>query len=43
MCLRDETNALLARGEQTTTVYVAEPGAFVGVRSGRLEITLQKE
>lgn len=27
----------------TTTVYVAEPGAFVGVRSGRLEVTLQKQ
>jgi len=50
LCLPDETNALLARREQSPLrlvprspdqrpVYVTEPGAFVGVRGGRLEIT----
>ncbi|MGH3885313.1 MAG: CRISPR-associated endonuclease Cas4g/Cas1g [Pseudonocardiaceae bacterium] len=54
LCLPDETNALLARREQPPRrlvprdpdqrpVYVTEPGAFVGVRSGRLEVTLKKE
>lgn len=54
LCLPDETNALLARRESPPRrlvprdpdrrpVYVTEPGAFVGVRSGRLEVTLKKE
>jgi CRISPR-associated protein Cas1 len=54
LCLPDETNALLARREQPPRrlvprdpdqrpVYVTEPGAFVGVRSGRLEVTLNKD
>jgi CRISPR-associated protein Cas1 len=54
LCLPDETNALLARREQPPRrlvprdpdqlpVYVTEPGAFVGVRSARLEVTLKKE
>jgi CRISPR-associated protein Cas1 len=54
LCLPDETNALLARHEQPPRrlvprdpdqrpVYVTEPGAFVGVRSGRLEVTLNKD
>jgi CRISPR-associated protein Cas1 len=54
LCLPDETNALLARREQPPRrlvprdpdqlpVYITEPGAFVGVRSGRLEVTLKKE
>ncbi len=54
LCLPDETNALLARQEQPPRrliprdkdqrpVYVAEPGAFVGVRSARLEVTKDKE
>ena len=54
LCLPDETNALLARREQPPRrlvprdpdqrpVYVTEPGTFVGVRSGRLEVTLKKE
>ncbi|MDV6011659.1 CRISPR-associated endonuclease Cas1 [Haloechinothrix sp. LS1_15] len=54
LCLPDETNALLARREQPPRrlvpkdpdqrpVYVTEPGAFVGVRSGRLEVTRDKE
>ncbi len=54
LCLPDETNALLSRREQPPRrlvprdpeqrpVYVTEPGAFVGVRSGRLEVTLKKE
>lgn len=54
LCLPDETNALLARREQPPRrlvprdpdqrpVYVTEPGSFVGVRSGRLEVTLKKE
>ena len=52
--LPDETNALLARREQPPRrlvprdpdqrpAYVTEPGSFVGVRSGRLEVTLKKE
>ncbi|MFF0147012.1 CRISPR-associated protein Cas1 [Amycolatopsis sulphurea] len=54
LCLPDETNALLARRDQPPRrlvprdpdqrpVYVTEPGSFVGVRSGRLEITRDKE
>ncbi len=54
LCLPDETNALLSRREQPPRrlvprdpdqlpVYVTEPGAFVGVHSGRLEVTLKKE
>ncbi|HET9256917.1 MAG TPA: CRISPR-associated endonuclease Cas1 [Pseudonocardiaceae bacterium] len=54
LCLPDETNALLSRREQPPRrlvprdpdqlpVYVTEPGAFVGVRGGRLEVTLKKE
>jgi CRISPR-associated protein Cas1 len=54
LCLPDETNALLARHEQPPRrlvprdkdqrpVYVTEPGAFVGVRSARLEVTKDKE
>jgi CRISPR-associated protein Cas1 len=54
LCLPDETNALLARRESPPRrlvprdpdqrpVYVTEPGAFVGVRSGRLEVTRNKE
>ncbi len=54
LCLPDETNALLARQHQAPRrlvprdpdqrpVYVTEPGAFVGVRSARLEITRDKE
>lgn len=54
LCLPDEVNALLARRElpprrlvprdaDQRPVYVTEPGAFVGVRSGRLEVTRNKE
>lgn len=54
LCLPDETNALLARQDQPPRrlvprdpdqrpVYVTEPGSFVGLRSGRLEITRDKE
>ena len=54
LCLPDETNALLARQEQPLRrltprdpdqrpVYVTEPGARVGVRSARLEVTRHKE
>ena len=54
LCLPDETNALLARRDQPPRrlvprdpdqrpVYVTEPGSFVGLRSGRLEITRNKE
>lgn len=54
LCLPDETNALLARRDQPPRrlvprdpdqrpVYVTEPGSFVGVRSGRLEISRDKE
>lgn len=50
LCLPDETNALLSRRDQPPRrlvprspdqlpVYVTTPGAFVGVRKGRLEIT----
>lgn len=50
LCLPDETNALLSRREQPPRrlvprapdqrpVYVTEPGAFVGVRGGRIEVT----
>lgn len=50
LCLPDETNALLNRRDQPPRrlvprnpdqlpVYVTTPGAFVGVRTGRLEIT----
>ena len=50
LCLPDETNALLSRREQPPRrlvprspdqlpVYVTTPGAFAGVRGGRLEIT----
>ncbi|HZE16539.1 MAG TPA: CRISPR-associated endonuclease Cas1, partial [Mycobacterium sp.] len=53
LCLPDETNALLARQERPPRrlvprdpdqrpVYVTEPGTFVGVRSGRLEVTRDK-
>ena len=49
LCLPDETNALLARAEEPPRrlvprdpdqrpVYVTEPGSFVGIRSGRLEV-----
>jgi len=54
LCLPDETNALLARRDtpprrlvprdpDQRPVYVTEPGAFVGVRSGRLEVSRNKE
>jgi CRISPR-associated protein Cas1 len=54
LCLPDETNALLARREQPPRrlvprdpdqlpVYVTEPGSYVGVRGGRLEVTKDKE
>jgi CRISPR-associated protein Cas1 len=54
LCLPDETNALLARATSPPRrlvprnpdqrpVYVTEPGSFVGVRSGRMEITRHKE
>jgi len=54
LCLPDETNALLARRQQPPRrlvprdpdqrpVYVTEPGSFVGVRSGRLEVSRNKE
>ncbi|HEX5115099.1 MAG TPA: CRISPR-associated endonuclease Cas1 [Pseudonocardiaceae bacterium] len=54
LCLPDETNALLARRDQPPRrlvprdhdqlpVYVTEPGSFVGVRGGRVEITKDKE
>ncbi|MDQ3763514.1 MAG: CRISPR-associated endonuclease Cas1 [Actinomycetota bacterium] len=54
LCLPDETNALLARREQPPRrlvprnpdqlpVYVTEPGSFVGIRSGRLEVTLKEK
>jgi CRISPR-associated protein Cas1 len=54
LCLPDETNAPLARREQPPRrlvprdpdqlpVYVTEPGSFVGVRGGRLEVTKDKE
>ncbi len=54
LCLPDETNALLTRQQEPPRrllprdpnqrpVYVTEPGSFVGVRSGRLEITRNKE
>jgi CRISPR-associated protein Cas1 len=54
LCLPDETNAMLARHEEPPRrlvprdkdqrpVYVTEPGAFVGVRSERLEVSKDKE
>lgn len=54
LCLPDETNALLARREgaprklvprdpDQRPVYVTEPGSFVGVRSGRIEIVKDKQ
>jgi CRISPR-associated protein Cas1 len=54
LCLPDETNALLARRQKPPRrlvprdpdqrpVYVTEPGSFVGVRSGRLEVSRNKE
>jgi len=54
LCLPDETNALLARRQapprrlvlrdpDQRPVYVTEPGAFVGVRSGRLEVSRKGE
>ncbi|SNR88111.1 CRISP-associated protein Cas1 [Haloechinothrix alba] len=54
LCLPDETNAILQRREQPPRrlvprdpdqrpVYVSEAGAFVGVRSGRLEVTKDKQ
>jgi CRISPR-associated protein Cas1 len=54
LCLPDETNALLARRKQPPRrlvprdpdqrpVYVTEPGSFVGVRSGRLEVSRNKQ
>jgi CRISPR-associated protein Cas1 len=54
LCLPDETNALLARQQHPPRrlvprdadqlpMYVTEPGAFVGVRGGRLEVTKDKE
>jgi len=54
LCLPDETNALLARQDtpprrlvprdsDQRPVYVTEPGAFVGVRSSRLQVTVKKE
>jgi CRISPR-associated protein Cas1 len=50
LCLPDETNALLSRRDQPPRrlvphspdqlpVYVTTPGAYIGVRKGRLEIT----
>ncbi len=50
LCLPDETNALLARQDRPPRrlvprdpdqrpVYVTEVGSFVGLRSGRLEVT----
>lgn len=54
LCLPDETNALLSRRDQPPRrlvprspdqlpVYVTTPGAYVGVRKGRLEITKTTE
>lgn len=54
LCLPDETNLLLNRAPSEPRrlvprdpdwqpVYVTEPGAFVGVRGGRLEITKDGE
>lgn len=54
LCLPDETNALLARQEQPPRrlvprdpdqrpMYVTEPGACVGVRGARLEVTRNRE
>ena len=54
LCLPDETNALLDRSERPPRrivprdpdhqpVYVTEPGAYVGLRGGRLEITRSGE
>lgn len=54
LCLPDETNALLERQDRPPRrltprhadqrpVYVTEPGSFVGMRGGRLEITKDKE
>jgi CRISPR-associated protein Cas1 len=54
LCLPDETNALLARRQapprrlvprdpDQRPVYVIEPGAFVGVRSGQLAVSRNKE
>ena len=50
LCLPDETNALLARDEMPPRrivprdpdhrpLYVTEPGAFVGLRGGRVRVT----
>ena len=50
LCLPDETNALLARQDRPPRslvprdpdqrpVYVSEAGAYVGIRSGRLDVT----
>ena len=54
LCLPDETNAILARRSEPPRrivprdkdqrpVYVTEPGAFVSVKSARLEVTKDKE
>ncbi|MFO7166211.1 CRISPR-associated exonuclease Cas4/endonuclease Cas1 fusion [Mycolicibacterium hassiacum DSM 44199] len=54
LCLPDETNALLARDDLPVRtivprdpdhrpLYVTEQGAYVGVRSGRLRITKDRE
>ncbi|RJQ87487.1 CRISPR-associated endonuclease Cas1 [Amycolatopsis panacis] len=54
LCLPDETNAILSRRDQPPRplvpsapdqrpVYVTEPGSFVGVRSGRLDVTRDNE
>jgi CRISP-associated protein Cas1 len=54
LCLPDEVNALLERSERPPRrivprdpdhrpVYVTEPGAYVGLRGGRIEITRSGE
>lgn len=54
LCLPDETNARLARSElpprrivprdpDHRPLYVTEPGAFIGVSRGRVEVTRDKE
>lgn len=54
LCLPDETNALLARRDtpprrivprdpDPRPLYVTEPGAFVGLRGGRVRVTRDRE
>lgn len=54
LCLPDETNALLERSAATprrivprdpdhAPLYVTEPGSFVGVKGGRVVVTLDKQ